>query len=126
MNAPICPTCGKPAQATETKYGTRHSCCGLHSWDGKPLVSQEVHAARIAFHDAFDRIWKGRKRIRNRAYLYLSWATGLPEKECHGARQESLEILKTITEAALAIRPEDVVAWKTEHEQIQQQITCQD
>ena len=41
-----CPNCGKPAKRTNTRYGIRDDCddCGLHSWDGKPLVpdAQEV------------------------------------------------------------------------------------
>ena len=109
---PICPKCSAFAKATQTSYGVRHSCCGLHSWDGKPLVSQEVHDARKLFHATFDPIWRGRRYLRSRAYYYLSHVTGLPENECHGARQQDLDKLRRITEAARKITWKDVKAFK--------------
>jgi hypothetical protein len=111
-SVPVCPKCGAKATTTQTRYGRRHSCCGLHSWDGKPLVSTEIHAARIKFHDAFDCIWRGGKCNRNKAYHYLAHVTGLPETECHGAKQESLDVLDTITQAALNITSEQVNKWR--------------
>lgn len=114
--APTCPTCNRVSLEKATQYGIRHSCCGLHSWGGKELVSQEVHEARKAFHYAFDRIWKGHKAIRNAAYRYLAHVTGLPESECHGAKQKDLEILRTITKAAQNIRPEEVKKWWKEYQ----------
>lgn len=139
MKAPICPTCRQTAATTKTKYGKRHECCGLHSWDGKPLVSQAVHDARQRFHEAFDRLWKNaetaydideapgseayqkavskiRKSARNRAYLFLSNKTGLPEPECHGGAQENVSKLDDLTEAAaLCSGPDEVRRWFKKH-----------
>lgn len=80
---PRCPICGKLATTTETRYGLRHSCCGLWSWDRSPLQPKEVHEARIRAHDAFDRIWKSGLMTRTEAYKELSERTGIPKKRCH-------------------------------------------
>lgn len=95
-----CPKCGDKAKRTETRYGFRHECCGLHSWGSKPLVSQEVHALRQRFHATFDPIWKRRLMARGAAYLALADVTGLPEQECHGARQECPDKLRRLIDAA--------------------------
>lgn len=78
-----CPKCQAPAVATETKYGTRHECCGLWSWDSKPLVSEATHEARKAAHAAFDILWKEKGWQRARAYAALAEAMQLPAKDCH-------------------------------------------
>lgn len=44
--APICPKCGHKAETTLTKHGPRHECCGMWSWDWKPLQSAATMAAR--------------------------------------------------------------------------------
>lgn len=82
---PICPVCGKPAEARETQYGVRHECCDLHSWGGKPLQDQATHDARKAAHAAFDPLWKGPTRImkRKHAYKRLAQLLGIPRQECH-------------------------------------------
>jgi hypothetical protein len=95
-----CPECGEKARRSETQYGYRHECCGLHSWGSKPLVSKQVHELRQKFHEAFDPIWKRRLMSRGKAYAALSSATGLPEPECHGARQVSPEKLQRLIAAA--------------------------
>lgn len=55
LPALTCPGCGRRARVAHTRYGRRDSCdrCGVHSWDGKPLVTPAVHEARQAFHAAF-------------------------------------------------------------------------
>lgn len=135
MKDPQCPTCQKTARSVPTKYGVRHDCCGLHSWDGKPLVSQQIHDARQSFHRAFDRLWnraevayeineepdtrawdlavgKIRRAARNRAYLYIADKTKLPESACHGSEQEDIEILDRLTEAANRCSgPLEIRAW---------------
>jgi hypothetical protein len=55
----------------------------MHSWGLKPLVSPETHAARIAAHDAFDRLWKGGTFSRGEGYRRLQIAMGMTSKECH-------------------------------------------
>jgi len=134
MNTPVCPKCSMNARATQTRYGVRHECCGLHSWDGKPLVSKEVHAARNRCHAAFDPLWQDaprfyeiteapgskeraaakkriRKSARNRAYHYIAHVTGLSEPDCHMAGQADLEKLAQIEVAALAASPEIIRNW---------------
>lgn len=131
-----CPSCGEPSEVSQTKYGRRDSCqrCGLHSWDGKPMVSQAVHDARQHCHAAFDRLWKTahelytieeapgtperermEKRLcrtqRNRAYRYISFITGLPEPECHMAGQQDIEKLRLIWRAARDVTPGGVRDW---------------
>ena len=135
MNTPACPLCRKEARTAATKYGLRHECCGLHSWDGKPLVSQDVHDGRQAFHKAFDGLWnraevayeiseepgtrawdlaagKIKRSARNRAYLYIADKTKMPEPACHGSEQEDVEILARLTEAANQCSgPLEIRAW---------------
>ena len=81
--APICPVCAKPAQVTATKYGPRAGCCGLHSWDLKPLVSPAVHDARKLAHATFDPVWRSGDLSRGEAYRRLALAMGIPQKSCH-------------------------------------------
>lgn len=83
--APICPKCGSEAKANPTRYGTRHACCDLHSWDGKPLVDQATHDARKAAHEAFDQLWKGPQQVLSRggAYAELQIELGLSADDCH-------------------------------------------
>lgn len=122
---PTCPSCGQRAVRRNTRYGARDACdpCGLWSWDGKPLVSEEVHKARQHCHEAFDRLWKTaeeaydldttpgsrgheklvkkiRRAARGRAYRYIAFKTGLPEPECHMATQTDIEKLRLIYRAA--------------------------
>lgn len=131
---PRCPRCLHPAMTRETRYGYRHQCCGLHSWDGKPLVSQEVHDARQRCHALFDPIWKNaeslyrieepegteahdtavrriRKAMRNRAYYYLAHVTQLPEPECHMSNQADLRKLALLERAMKDMTPAIVRDW---------------
>jgi hypothetical protein len=57
---PTCPSCGAPACRKVTRFGIRDACnaCGLHSWNGKELVSERVHRARQDCHDKFDPLWE--------------------------------------------------------------------
>lgn len=82
---PICPICNSPARTTSTRYGARHECCGLHSWDGKPLVDQATHDARQAAHDAFDALWTGPNKVMSRggAYAELQLELGISAEDCH-------------------------------------------
>jgi len=137
---PICPTCGKPAKATQTVYGVRHSCCGLWSWDGKPLVSAEIHKARQHCHMVVDRLWRGapslyqisekrgtpgharavkriRESARNRVYPWLAAVTGLPEPECHMAAQTDIEKLRLIYRTAAAATPATVRDWAKQQQE---------
>jgi hypothetical protein len=139
MSAPICPTCGNPAEAVKTVYGLKHRCCGLWSWDGKPLVSAEIHKARQHCHAVVDRLWKNapslyqisekrgtpdhtravkriRQRARSRVYPWLAAVTGLPETECHMAAQTDLAKLRLIWRAARDATPATVRDWAKRQE----------
>lgn len=74
---PVCPQCGRFAKQAETRYGLRSQCCGLWSWDGRPLVDEGTHRARQAAHAAFDPIWQQRRMSRTAAYKWLRKALGL-------------------------------------------------
>lgn len=77
-----CPECGKQAAERVTQYGIRSECCGLHSWDRHPLVSQETHDARRAAHQSFDTLWP-EFMSRSQAYKILAAELGITRKECH-------------------------------------------
>lgn len=84
-----CPACGLMPVRTVTRYGTRNDCCGLWSWDDKPLVDRETHDARRAAHEAFDPLWHSGSLSRREAYAALAWALGgMKEKKCHMARMK--------------------------------------
>ncbi len=76
---PVCPNCGRFATQRETEYGIRSQCCGLWSWDGKPLVDAGTHKARQSAHAAFDPLWRGSAATmgRTEAYRWLRRALGL-------------------------------------------------
>ena len=83
MTRPICPICYNEAYEAQTRYGVRHSCCGLWSWDGAPLVDEYTHEARKAAHEAFDPLWKEHGLTRSEAYRMLASRLGIPREDCH-------------------------------------------
>lgn len=91
---PTCPTCGQPAKPTNTRYGVRHDCCGLHSWGGKPLVSPETHAARSRAHAVFDPLWQSRLMTRKEAYKRLAEKMGMSRRKCHIALMDEATALR--------------------------------
>lgn len=80
---PVCPVCGNLAKLSAGKFGTRAACCGLWSWNLKPLVGRETHAARIQAHEVFDRLWKSGTLSRSEAYRRLRKAMALSADDCH-------------------------------------------
>jgi hypothetical protein len=92
----LCPECGLPPTQTQTRYGLRSECCGLWSWDSKPLVDAETHEARKAAHAAFDGLWKGGHMKRTDAYRWLSKALGIPGKECHIAMMDAVTARRVV------------------------------
>lgn len=82
-NTVICPVCGEHAMRSKTRYGDRHECCGMHSWNGAPLATPQTHAARSAAHAAFDAIWKSGRIKRGTAYQLLAEELGLSRADCH-------------------------------------------
>jgi ribosomal protein S27AE len=99
--APICPRCGGNPTFSTGKFGTKAECCGLWSWNLKPLVPRETHAARIQAHDVFDRLWKGGVLARGECYRRLQAAMGMSKDECHIAQmserqaQQVVEIVRS-------------------------------
>ena len=78
-----CPKCGKMSLQTETKYGTRNTCCGLWSWGFAPLVDAETHEARKKAHSSFDVLWKKGLYDRSEAYSLLADELEIDEDDCH-------------------------------------------
>lgn len=83
QKAPLCPKCGGLANLKATRFGPRAACCGLWSWDFKPLAPAETHEARKAAHAAFDPLWKAGPFDRRTAYAALAAAMGMTAAECH-------------------------------------------
>lgn len=134
---PFCPKCGAEAERRRTRYGLRDACCGLHGWDGKPLVSPAVHAARRHCHAVVDPLWQTaetayeiaeppgtpardeavrriRKAARGRTYAFIAVRLGIPEPEAHMAEQTDIEILRGIWRVANAATPALIRAWAKE------------
>jgi hypothetical protein len=99
----ICPICGNEAERTETKYGIRNDCCGLHSWGEHPLVDDETHELRKKAHAAFDPIWQSKRFSRTKAYRKLSYELKIQTKDCH---------IKTLTKDQLRLVPEVINRWE--------------
>lgn len=99
---PICPICGSEAKESETKFGIRHDCCGLWSWNGAPLVNRETHKARVTAHAAFDRLWRSGLMKRSDAYKALADKLNVARKECH-IKMMSAEMASRIPDIAKEI-----------------------
>lgn len=129
---PICPVCSKTAATRSGRYGQRHECCGLVSWNGKPLVDPAVLRLRKLAHGAFDHIWKTspgiypiketgaeRKRVakyiaranRPRTYAYFAERLGLPPKDMHMANIEDPIMLQAVIDLARTTTPKQVRDW---------------
>lgn len=83
VRPPTCRECGKLAKTTKGAFGFYHECCGMASWNGKPLVTKATLAARQAAHRAFDPLWKDGLLTRTEAYAILAQKLGIPLKKCH-------------------------------------------
>lgn len=102
---PVCPTCGSAATETMTRFGPRHDCCGLWSWDFAPLVDKATHEARMMAHAAFDPLWRSGQMKRSFAYKALAKKMTLPRKDCH-IKLMSAEVAARVPEYAAAIAKE--------------------
>ena len=47
------------------------------------MVDATTRALRIQAHDAFDPLWKGKKRKRGKMYKWLAEQLGVPESAAH-------------------------------------------
>lgn len=94
---PKCPRCGSLAEPIYIKgiNAHKHECCGLESWEFKPLVTRGTLDARRCAHTAFDRIWKAGYMSRSNAYAWLARTLGMKKSRCHMAlmtEQEAREV----------------------------------
>lgn len=80
---PTCPRCSGEPTRSITRFGIRHDCCNLWSWDGAPLVDRETHDARTEAHKHFDAYWQSKGISRRDAYRKLASAMGMSLKDCH-------------------------------------------
>lgn len=112
---PICPRCRRPVPGRPTQYGPRHECCGLRSWNGKPLVDPAVLKAREACHEIFDRLWQGGKQHgkarRNDCYRYMAEQLGMPEPEIHMSVMTDLGLMRRFYVVARDVTPEAINTW---------------
>lgn len=98
-----CPKCGGTPVTTVTRYGDRHDCCGLWSWQGKPLVDAETHEARKKAHEAFDPLWKSKLMSRSKAYKLLREDMGLSREDCHISFFDKVQCEKAIDVSRAAL-----------------------
>ena len=106
--APLCPICNNAALLKDTRYGVRASCCGLHSWDYKPLVAPAVHQARVRAHTLFDFLWKTHLLERDEAYRRLAAAMGLQARLCHISQMDersARRVVEIVQSGALLADP---------------------
>jgi hypothetical protein len=93
---PVCPSCGKLATITGTRFGPRAACCGLHSWGFRPLVDPDTHKARNAAHTAFDPLWQSQAFSRGEAYRRLQVAMQMTSEECHIAQMTAAQARRVV------------------------------
>jgi ssDNA-binding Zn-finger/Zn-ribbon topoisomerase 1 len=100
-HAVLCPECGGAMTLRASKhgngifYGCRNypRCRGTHSAhpDGRPMgipANQGTKAMRHEAHQAFDKLWKGKRPrySRTQAYYMLQVALNIPKEEAHIGR----------------------------------------
>ena len=105
---PICPVCQQPAKITATKYGPLSQCCGMRSWDLKPLAAPNTLAARVRAHAAFDPLWKDGRMSRGEAYRRLAIAMNMTLEQCHISLMGEREADRVVEIAQSGLLLEDV------------------
>lgn len=90
-----CPECGGEMVLRPSKFGLFYGCrayprCdathGAHKDTGLPLgipADKPTKAARMRAHDAFDRLWKGHRMTRGRAYEWMAETLKLTTEQAH-------------------------------------------
>jgi ssDNA-binding Zn-finger/Zn-ribbon topoisomerase 1 len=69
-----------------SNYPKCDSYVGAHKNSDKPLgrmANKELRAWKVACHNLFDPLWKGKLLSRTVAYEYLQRITGLPAEKAH-------------------------------------------
>lgn len=74
LPVPICPRCGNHAEEVNTKYGIRASCCGLWSWERRPLVDADTHQARRELTPLMQEVAKALGQVK--AYQQIAKRVG--------------------------------------------------
>lgn len=89
-----CADCGSPMDLRDSRYGKFYGCSsypkckgthGAHP-NGKPLgkpANRATKDARIHVHAEFDKLWKGHRMSRTRAYEWMAEVMGLAAWEAH-------------------------------------------
>jgi zinc-finger-containing domain len=94
-----CPYCGSQAEFTTSQefygrdYGTNIYVCrpcdayvGTHKRTNIPkgsLATKELRRWRIAAHNKFDAMWRGKKRSRTDAYRWMQKVMNMTSQEAH-------------------------------------------
>ncbi len=121
----ICPYCGSPATCVDSSmiygrsYGFAWVCanypecdsyCGCHPGTKKPLgrlADKYLRAAKVAAHNAFDRLWKpgkfNRFGRRKDAYRWLAGEMGLAISDTHIGEFDVDQCLR-VRELCMALR----------------------
>ena len=94
----ICPKCNGVAESTWTRYGPRHSCCGVVSWGADRLgkgKGSEFYALRKEVYAEFSNLWEVCGLEKCEAYDLLAIDMRIPREECKMSKM-SLEMLRSI------------------------------
>ena len=101
----ICPKCNGAAESGWTRYGLRHSCCGLVSWGREGLdkaQGPEPRALRSLVYAEFAQLWSVCGIEKAEAYDRLAEYLSLPRDRCMMSEM-TVELLNEIPSAFVYI-----------------------
>ena len=119
----VCPYCGRNARYVDSKtiygksYGKVYFCkrcdayVGVHRGTDKPLgrlANKELRYWKVKAHEAFDPLWKSKRKTRSEAYAWLALQMDLCAEDCHIGMFD-VEQCKKVVEICLKHRME----WST-------------
>lgn len=116
QSAPLCMKCGNPTKLFQAidpvgRSRVKAMCCGMWSWNNKPLVDRRTHGARIEAHRAFDRLWKNKMVTRKEAYRRLAILMVMTNEQCHIAAMD----WRTAQRVVEIVRTGRIVNWEGDH-----------
>ncbi|MFA8451791.1 MAG: zinc-finger-containing protein [Bacteroidales bacterium] len=91
-SAEKCPYCGKSTELGNDKHGAFYRCKPCNAYVGTHrdttnalgrLANAGLREAKMAAHDAFDKLWKEGDMDRKTAYKYLSGRLSIPVQYTH-------------------------------------------
>lgn len=91
MKQVSCPVHGVRLSPKDTRHGKRFGCwvagCDVICWDSKTSTpaDKRTREARMACHEAFDRLWRDGRifKKRSEAYSWMAKAMGVNKKLAH-------------------------------------------